>query len=38
MVYWAGKQDHKIDNEKMVDHIVDLVEKRAQQIETETAE
>ena len=36
MVYWAGKQDHKIDNEKMVDHIVDLVEKRAQQIETET--
>jgi (E)-4-hydroxy-3-methylbut-2-enyl-diphosphate synthase len=34
MVYWAGKQDHKIDNEKMVDHIVDLVEKRAQQIET----
>jgi len=38
MVYWAGKQDHKIDNEKMVEHIVDLVEKRAQQIETETAE
>jgi len=38
MVYWAGKQDHKIDNDKMVEHIVDLVEKRAQQIETETAE
>jgi len=37
MVYWAGKQDHKIDNDKMVEHIVDLVEKRAQQIETETA-
>ena len=34
MVYWAGKQDHKIDNDKMVEHIVDLVEKRAQQIET----
>jgi (E)-4-hydroxy-3-methylbut-2-enyl-diphosphate synthase len=38
MVYCAGKQDHKIDNDKMVEHIVDLVEKRAQQIETETAE
>ena len=38
MVYWAGKQDHKIDNDKMVEHIVDLVEKRAQQIETETAQ
>ena len=35
MVYVAGKQDHKLDNEKMVDHIVDLVEKRAAQIETE---
>ncbi len=33
MVYWAGKQDHKIDNDKMVDHIVELVEKRAQEIE-----
>jgi (E)-4-hydroxy-3-methylbut-2-enyl-diphosphate synthase len=29
MVYWAGKQDHKIDNDKMLDHIVELVEKRA---------
>lgn len=38
MVYWAGKQDHKIDNDKMVEHIVELVEKRAQQIETESAE
>lgn len=38
MVYWAGKQDHKIDNEKMVEHIVDLVEKRAHQIESETAQ
>lgn len=32
MVYWAGKQDHRIDNDKMVDHIVELVEKRAQEI------
>ena len=35
MVYWAGKQDHKIENEKMVDHIVELVEKRASEIEAE---
>lgn len=36
MVYWAGKQDHKIDNAKMVDHIVGLVEKRAAEIEAES--
>jgi len=29
MVYVAGRPDHKIDNEAMVDHIVDLVEARA---------
>mgnify|MGYP001500125652 FL=1 len=33
MVYWAGKQDHRISNEDMVDHIVDLVEKRAKEID-----
>ena len=33
MVYLAGKQDHKMDNERMVDHIVGLVEKRAAEIE-----
>ncbi len=33
MVYLAGKQDHKYGNEKMVDHIVELVEKRAAEIE-----
>jgi (E)-4-hydroxy-3-methylbut-2-enyl-diphosphate synthase len=33
MVYVAGKQDHKVDNEKMVDHIVELVEARAREIE-----
>jgi (E)-4-hydroxy-3-methylbut-2-enyl-diphosphate synthase len=32
MVYVAGKQDHKIDNEAMVDHIVELVEARAAEI------
>src|SRR5271157_446709 len=33
MVYMAGKQDHKLDNEGMVDHIVALVEARAAEIE-----
>ena len=37
MVYWAGKQDHRISNEDMVDHIVDLVEKRAKEIDNEKA-
>src|ERR1700754_4717126 len=35
MVYVAGKQDHKQDNEGMVDHIVALVEARAAEIEAE---
>ncbi len=33
MIYWAGKQDHRIGNDAMVDHIVDLVEKRAKEID-----
>ena len=33
MIYWAGKQDHRISNDNMVDHIVDLVEKRAKEID-----
>ncbi|MGE5565902.1 MAG: flavodoxin-dependent (E)-4-hydroxy-3-methylbut-2-enyl-diphosphate synthase [Parcubacteria group bacterium] len=33
MVYVAGKPDHKMDNDRMVDHIVELVEKRAAEIE-----
>jgi len=37
MVYLAGKQDHRQDNAGMVDHIVELVEKRAAEIEAETA-
>src|SRR5258708_4798565 len=36
MVYVAGKQDHKVDNEAMVDHIVELVEARAREIEAAT--
>ncbi|MFL6781825.1 MAG: flavodoxin-dependent (E)-4-hydroxy-3-methylbut-2-enyl-diphosphate synthase [Sphingomicrobium sp.] len=35
MVYMAGKQHHKQDNEGMVDHIVELVEARAAEIEAE---
>ena len=33
MVYVAGKPDHKMDNARMVDHIVGLVEARAAEIE-----
>ena len=32
MVYVAGRQDHKVDNDKMVDHIVELVEAKAAEI------
>lgn len=38
MVYWAGKQDHKIDNDQMVEHIVGLVEKRAAELDAEQVE
>ena len=37
MVYMAGKQHHKLGNEKMVDHIVELVEQRAAELEAERA-
>ena len=37
MVYLAGKQDHKQGNEGMVDHIVELVEKRAAEVEAAKA-
>jgi (E)-4-hydroxy-3-methylbut-2-enyl-diphosphate synthase len=32
MIYMAGKPDHKMDNDHMVDHIVELVEQRAAEI------
>jgi (E)-4-hydroxy-3-methylbut-2-enyl-diphosphate synthase len=32
MIYMAGKPDHKMDNEHMVDHIVQLVEARAAEL------
>jgi (E)-4-hydroxy-3-methylbut-2-enyl-diphosphate synthase len=35
MVYRAGKPDHKLDNDKMIEHIVELVETRAAEIEAE---
>jgi (E)-4-hydroxy-3-methylbut-2-enyl-diphosphate synthase len=37
MVYLAGKQDHKMDNAGMIDHIVELVEKKAAEMEAEEA-
>ena len=38
MVYWAGKQDHKIENKQMIDHIVMLVEKRAKELDAKVLE
>jgi len=34
MVYMAGKQDHKLDNDQMVEHIVELVEAKAAEIQS----
>lgn len=34
MVYLAGKASHKMSNERMIDHIVELVERRAAEIES----
>lgn len=33
MVYMAGRQHHKLGNEGMIEHIVELVEKRAAEID-----
>ncbi|WP_103171023.1 flavodoxin-dependent (E)-4-hydroxy-3-methylbut-2-enyl-diphosphate synthase [Paracoccus sp. SY] len=35
MVYLAGRQSHKMTNDQMIDHIVQLVEERAEKIEAE---
>lgn len=32
MVYSAGKQDHTVDREAMIDHVVELVEQKAEAI------
>jgi len=37
MVYVAGRPDHKMDNDAMVDHIVGLVEARAAEMAAKTA-
>ncbi len=37
MVYMAGKIDHKIDNERMVDHIAGLVETKSKELEAQKA-
>ena len=37
MVYLAGKQSHKLSNDEMIDHIVEQVEKKAAELETEAA-
>jgi len=37
MVYMAGKPDHKMDNDQMIDHIVELVEAKAKDIEASKA-
>jgi len=33
MVYLAGKQSHKMSNDRMIDHIVEQVEKKAEELE-----
>ena len=38
MVYMAGKQSHRMSNEQMIDHIVELVEEKAAAIEAAEAE
>ncbi|WP_347139556.1 flavodoxin-dependent (E)-4-hydroxy-3-methylbut-2-enyl-diphosphate synthase [Paracoccus sp. SSK6] len=38
MVYMAGRQSHKMSNDQMIDHIVQLVEERAEKIEAEATQ
>ncbi|WP_208354017.1 flavodoxin-dependent (E)-4-hydroxy-3-methylbut-2-enyl-diphosphate synthase [Pseudaestuariivita rosea] len=37
MVYLAGKQSHKMTNDQMIEHIVELVEKKASEIQRQSA-
>ncbi|MBX2854120.1 MAG: flavodoxin-dependent (E)-4-hydroxy-3-methylbut-2-enyl-diphosphate synthase [Rhodobacteraceae bacterium] len=37
MVYLAGNQSHKLGNDQMIDHIVEQVEKKAEEIEAQMA-
>jgi (E)-4-hydroxy-3-methylbut-2-enyl-diphosphate synthase len=38
MVYLAGLPDHKMANDKMIDHLVSLVEEKAAEIDKARAE
>jgi (E)-4-hydroxy-3-methylbut-2-enyl-diphosphate synthase len=38
MVYLAGAQSHKLGNEGMIDHIVEQVEKKAEELEAAAAQ
>ncbi|MCC5963309.1 MAG: flavodoxin-dependent (E)-4-hydroxy-3-methylbut-2-enyl-diphosphate synthase [Rhodobacteraceae bacterium] len=38
MVYLAGKQSHKLSNDQMIEHIVEQVERKAEEIEATTAQ
>ena len=38
MVYSAGKADHKLDNDKMIEHIVELVEAKAAELKAAETE
>ena len=38
MVYLGGKQSHKMSNDQMVDHIVEQVEKKAEELDASGAE
>jgi (E)-4-hydroxy-3-methylbut-2-enyl-diphosphate synthase len=37
MVYLAGKQSHRMSNDRMIDHIVEQVERKAEEIEAKRA-
>ena len=38
MVYLAGKQSHKLDNDAMIDHIVEQVERKAAELDAAAAQ
>ena len=38
MVYLAGKQSHKMSNENMIDHIVELVENKVEEIQAQRSQ
>jgi (E)-4-hydroxy-3-methylbut-2-enyl-diphosphate synthase len=37
MVYLAGKQSHKLGNDRMIEHIVELVEAKAAELDAQSA-